>query len=83
MNTQMKTPIYQHIFNPGICRILLASFFSALSLIALSTQAATITVTNTNDDGSGSLRQAIAGAHNGDTIDFRVTGTITLTTGEL
>ena len=54
-----------------------------MCLIALSTQAATITVTNTNDNGAGSLRQAIADAHDGDTIKFGVTGTITLTTGEL
>ena len=52
MNTQMKTLMYQRIFNPSICRILLASFLSALCLIALSTQAATITVTNTDDSGA-------------------------------
>jgi hypothetical protein len=83
MNTQMKTLMYQRIFNPGICRILFASFLSALCLIALSTQAATITVTNTNDSGVGSLRQAIADANDGDTIHFGITGTITLTRGEL
>ena len=77
MNTQMKT------FNSNTCRILFATCLSALCLIALSTQAATITVTNTNDSGAGSLRQSIADAVNGDTIDFGVTGTITLTTGEL
>src|SRR6266404_5401477 len=40
------------------------------------------TVTNTNDSGSGSLRQAIANAQPGDTIDFNLTypATITLTT---
>ncbi len=83
MNTQMKTLTYQRIFNPGICRILFASFLSALCLIALSTQADTITVINTNDSGAGSLRQALADANDGDTIDFAITGTITLTTGEL
>src|SRR6185369_12175598 len=77
MNKQMKT------FNSNTCRILFATCFSALCLIALNAQAATITVTNTNDSGAGSLRQAIAGAHNSDTVDFGVTGTITLTTGEL
>lgn len=47
--------------------------------------AATITVTNTNDSGAGSLRQAIAGAFSGDIIAFApgLTGTITLTSGEL
>jgi hypothetical protein len=77
MNTPMKT------FNSNTCRILFATCLSALCLIALSTQGATITVTNTNDSGAGSLRQAIADANNGDTIHFGVTGTITLTTGEL
>jgi hypothetical protein len=77
MNTQMKR------FNSNMCRILFATCFSALCSIALNTQAVTITVTNTDDDGAGSLRQAIAGAHNGDTIRFGVSGTITLSTGEL
>ena len=46
----------------------------------------TLTVTNTNDSGAGSLRQAIADAMPGDTIDFNLAGcpcTITLTSGEL
>jgi hypothetical protein len=67
-------------FNSNTCRILFATCLSALCLIAPSTQAATITVTSTNDSGAGSLRQAIADANDGDTIDFGVTGTITLTT---
>jgi uncharacterized repeat protein (TIGR01451 family) len=48
--------------------------------------AATITVTNTNDSGVGSLRQAINDASSGDTVDFdsSLNGqTITLTSGEL
>jgi hypothetical protein len=77
MNTQMKT------FNSNTCRILFAICLSALCLIAPSTQAAAITVTNTYDNGAGSLRQAIADAHDGDTVEFGVTGTITLTTGGL
>src|SRR5262245_48532598 len=46
----------------------------------------TITVTNTNDSGPGSLRQAIGDASSGDTIKFD-TGlngqTITLTSGRI
>jgi hypothetical protein len=43
-----------------------------------------VTVTSTADDGSvGTLRQVIAAAASGDTINFSVTGTIMLTMGEL
>src|SRR5215208_5804961 len=45
--------------------------------------AATITVTNTNDSGPGSLRQALRDARDDDTINFAVTGPITLTSGGL
>src|SRR3954468_2816788 len=48
--------------------------------------ATTITVTNGNDSGSGSLRQALADANDGDTIQFDAAlngQTITLTSGEL
>jgi predicted outer membrane repeat protein len=51
--------------------------------VLLSARADTITVTNANDSGPGSLRQALADANDGDTIDFAVTGTIGLTSGEL
>ena len=80
MNTQMKT------FNSRIRRNLFATCLSALCLIALNTQAATITVTNTNDNGTGSLRQALADAVDGDTINFNSSlngQRITLTSGEL
>ena len=50
---------------------------------AMSAHAATISVTNTNDSGPGSLRQALANANNGDNINFAVTGTISLFNGEL
>lgn len=46
--------------------------------LAFGLQAATITVTNLNDAGPGSLRQAVLDAAPGDTIDFAVTGTISL-----
>ena len=52
-------------------------------VFAIHVDAATITVTNTNDSGPGSLRQALRDAHDGDTINFTVTGTITLTSGGL
>jgi predicted outer membrane repeat protein len=54
-------------------------------ICALSTSvyANIITVTNTHDSGPGSLRQALADANDGDTINFAVTGTIGLTIGEL
>jgi hypothetical protein len=70
MNTQMKTLMSQRIFNSNTCRILFATCLNALCLAALSTQAATITVINGNDSGPGSLRQALADANDGDTINF-------------
>ena len=52
--------------------------------VAIPARATTITVTNTNDSGPGSLRQALADANNGDTIDATgVSGAITLTSGQL
>src|SRR5438552_17389760 len=54
-----------------------------ICLLGISVHANIITVTNTNDSGAGSLRQALSDANDGDTIEFAVTGTIGLTTGEL
>ncbi len=64
----------------------------ALALVALSTlspqlstplAAGIITVGNTNDYGAGSLRSSIQYATPGDTINFSVTGQITLTNGQI
>ena len=58
----------------------------AMMFAAVTTQAATITVTNTNDSGPGSLRAAVATAAPLDTINFNLSGcpcTITLTSGEV
>jgi hypothetical protein len=52
--------------------------------LTIPANATTITVSNTNDSGPGSLRQALASASDGDTIDATgISGAITLTTGEL
>src|SRR5207247_10588126 len=57
---------------------------SAPTLTATNTPAATITVTSSNDNGPGSLRQAILDASPGDTINFAPSvTTVTLTSGEL
>ena len=62
-----------------ICLALLCS-------VSMSAYADIVTVTNTNDSGQGSLRQALVDAHDGDTINFdpALNGqTILLTTAEL
>src|SRR6478752_3663982 len=63
-------------------RICLALFCS----VSMSAYATTITVTNTNDSGPGSLRQALVDSQDGDTIDFDPSlkgQTISLTSAEL
>jgi uncharacterized repeat protein (TIGR01451 family) len=62
---------------------LLVGMVGALS--ASADRAGTVTVTNTNDSGPGSLRQAIADAQPGDTVEFALglPATITLTSGGL
>jgi hypothetical protein len=51
--------------------------------VGICANATIVTVTNTNDSGPGSLRNALAIANDGDTISFAITGTIGLTSGEL
>jgi hypothetical protein len=62
---------------PGIC-------LSLTCAVTIFANPSTIVVTNTNDNGQGSLRQALADAQNGDTIDATgISGVITLTSGQL
>jgi hypothetical protein len=69
---------------------LIGAFRAGFTIVAMvlfapvtALRADIITVTNTDDSGPGSLRQALADANDGDTIEFAVTGAISLTTGEL
>lgn len=50
-------------------------------LLPSVSKAITITVTNTNDTGAGSFRQAVLDAVDGDVINFSVTGNIAFTSG--
>ena len=77
--TNMKT-------NPALRLKCAAVALSLLAVSGFSALAATFTVTNPNDSGPGSLRDAISSAANGDKINFApaLNGqTITLTSGEL
>ena len=74
-------------------RVISLSLLLGLSLVGLSlmlarppvSRAATITVTSTADSGPGTLRQAIIDAASGDTINFSLpaSSTITLTSAEV
>jgi hypothetical protein len=78
----MKTP--NLLLKPRIPLLFMLLLCAAVAS-SQNLHAATIHVTNTNDSGTGSLREALAAASNGDTIDFSVTtpATITLTSDEL
>src|SRR5437016_10316356 len=58
-------------------------FLLLVSHLLISNSASAATVTTTADSGPGSLRGAIAAAAAGETIDFAVTGTLSLTNGSL
>ena len=67
------------------CLILAALLTVTVATTASAAPAGTLTVTTIADAGPGSLRQAIADAAPGDTIDFSLMtpATITLTSGQL
>lgn len=80
--------LYSKLENGVISPIRVASIAFILTAMSLAANAATFTVTNTNDSGAGSLRQAVLDANSAagaDTIDFSFTSaqTIVLTSGEL
>jgi hypothetical protein len=61
--------------NPGVIFL----FACLAALLSPNVFAATTTVTNTNDSGVGSLRDAIAGASSGDVINFNFMSPATIT----
>jgi len=66
--------------------LLLIALLGVAAVSLPSLRGATFTVINTNDSGTGSLRQALADSVDGDTINFASTlngQTITLTSGQL
>src|SRR5438067_12755232 len=98
LTAPLANQIYEKQINPSNKAHLIRGAFCVLVLLAVcvipfalaqrttanrNRPANVITVTNTNDSGPGSLRQALADVNDGDTINFAVTGTIGLTSGEL
>src|SRR6266545_417492 len=87
MKKQINPNLKAHLIR-GACYLLLLLAICVIPF-ALAQRATTkknrpantITVTNGNDSGPGSLRQALADANDGDTINFDPSvGTVTLTT---
>jgi hypothetical protein len=63
-----ESPFFSSLMRLGLALLLALGMLASLPVTAA--HAATITVTNDNDSGAGSLRQAIADAASGDTITF-------------
>src|SRR5881396_893531 len=73
----------KRIAQSALFRLSVSICFVLVCAVVISVHANVITVTNINDSGPGSLRQALADANDGDTITFAVTGIIGLTSAEL
>src|SRR5436190_12537889 len=73
----MKMKCWTNRTNPP--RGSIAWLMGALMMVGLNARAATLTVSSTADSGAGTLRDRVAAAAPGDTINFSVTGTIALT----
>jgi hypothetical protein len=69
----------------AVAPLLVTGGAALITLSPAPAGAATLTVTSLADSGAGSLRQALADAGPGDTVAFQagLTGTITLTSGQL
>lgn len=80
---KVTRPEISHILETCINNTTMA-FIVAIFLLACNLNAVTITVTNNADTGTGTLRQALADANDGDVIEFYSSVTyITLTSGVL
>lgn len=64
-------------------RLLLTLVVTAVQGLSINAHSATNTVTSLADSGPGSLRQTIVESMSGESVAFDVSGTITLTNGEL
>jgi hypothetical protein len=82
-------PRKEQVLNYVTARKIASGIIAVVLLVALlavkphRVDAATLTVTNLNDDGAGSLRATVAIAASGDTINIVPAGTILLTSGHI
>src|SRR5437899_4920169 len=90
MKKQINPNLKAHLIRGALYLLLMLAVCAIPLALAQRTTAkgnrpaTTITVNNGNDSGPGSLRQALADANDGDTINFDPSvGTVTLTTAEL